>query len=425
MTRHVYPSGSYCEALPSGEYAVLYANHYVETHQGAVTLPPEGSPLYLRITNVPSFQMCGQASNAYGTLHWQNGAWSLDPRIAHGVSGAIFEADGTLRIMEPAPGQSSQGYRFVDEGGAVWLGDATYGPFNGLNEWSEYRDLYVGQGNQGGGVMVWDGAALRVLETGDCRFIRVRGSGEHVAISYWKQDEGAVIVQTTLSELRALPVRETANTSPPVSTPPPIVVPPKPEPVPVSIPNQLATVQAIRAKYPTPLGDQHGAFLMEVAKACGGKLFRKDAGDHTTLPNGVNVSLDILIIETPQGPWWVDILGDAEVNAVPAWDAHPDAGQPEKFVDVSGIGAPSQPPPQQPPPSNPPPAPSVDLSVILARLDVTDARHAQDISELKAAVLKLAASIEAIKMPPPAAVTFPDYQGSIPYLGSVRLKPVK
>lgn len=193
----------------------------------------------------------------------------------------------------------------------------------------------------------------------------------------------------------------------------------------MSIPNQLGTVQAIRAKYPTPLGDRHGAFLIEVAKACGGKLFRKDAGDHTTLPNGVNVSLDILIIETPQGPWWVDILGDAEVNAVPAWDAHPDAGQPEKFVDVSGIGAPSQPPPQQPPPSNPPPAPSVDLSVILARLDVTDARHAQDISELKAAVLKLAASIEAIKMPPPAAVTFPDYQGSIPYLGSVRLKPVK
>jgi hypothetical protein len=147
-----------------------------------------------------------------------------------------------------------------------------------------------------------------------------------------------------------LDVTEIERLPPYVLTPPPPPPPPPPDKEP-SVPlNQLETVRHIRAKYPVPLGAQHPAFLIEVANATGGKLFRKDGGAHVTLPNGVNVSMDILIVPSETGPWWVDILGDAEGAAEPVWDAHPNAGG--EFVDVSGMGSvPDDPPPPPPPPA--------------------------------------------------------------------------
>ena len=202
----------------------------------------------------------------------------------------------------------------------------------------------------------------------------------------------------------------------------PVPDPPKPEPDPVSIPNQLATVQRVRAKYPTPLGDQHGAFLIELAQAVGGFLYKKPGGDHTTLPDGTPVSLDIVIVKAADGPWWVDVLGDAEVNAVPAWDAHPNAEHPENFVDVSGFGAPA-PKPETKPDPKPEPPPAQDLSAILKSLEEVRAELSA-LRSLVADTQSKCAHIESV-VNNQAAVVFPDYQGSIPYLGSVRLKPVK
>jgi hypothetical protein len=125
--------------------------------------------------------------------------------------------------------------------------------------------------------------------------------------------------------------------------------------------NQLSTVIAVRSHYPTPLGAQHPAFLIAVAKATGAKLLRKDAGSHVTLPNGVNVSQDVLMF----GDQGVDILSDAEGAAVASWQ---EKGQIlGEYVDVSALGS-------EPPPTPPPPSP-LDLTDILRRLDALEKRQ--------------------------------------------------
>jgi hypothetical protein len=218
IARRSFPGGTYCDAHPRGPRAVLMWNG-VETHLGVIPYEAETRPLFIRLYPEP-FQFAGQASNRFGTMRWRDG-WALDPRIATGDSGCIFDAAGELHVLEPAPGQTSQGYRYVAEDGRLVRADETYGPAFGLNQWSEYRGLRIGQGHDGGGVQVYDvlpGGPLRVLDTGDCKAIRVQGEGELVAVSYWKADEGAVLVTATLSDLRALPVLRSV---PPVSTPPP------------------------------------------------------------------------------------------------------------------------------------------------------------------------------------------------------------
>jgi hypothetical protein len=111
------------------------------------------------------------------------------------------------------------------------------------------------------------------------------------------------------------------------------------------MPSHLAEVQSIRSKYPTPLGATHAAFLIEVAKTLGAKLFKKPGGSNVLLPNGVPVSMDIIILNGQ----WIDILSDSEGAANPTWDAHDNATG--EFVDVSGLGTPVPPPPviNQPP----------------------------------------------------------------------------
>jgi hypothetical protein len=408
MTRTLHAGAWYADALPSGEWVALYPHDKCETHAGDVPLPPGEpfGPRFVRCTAWGGFRFAGQA-DAGGAWEWQNGWRKIDAPCV-GTSPVIYDDIGILHLSDGSIG--SQGWRYVERDGTpeghLFTGDATYrrevAPGVNLYEYSDVGGLLIGQG-QDGGAVVWDGAwvppdpaqpkgIMRLLEPGDARFIRATADGDRVAIAMMKSD-GAIIVQTTLAELRALPPFITSEQ-------PKKPEQPKPEPVPMSIPNQLGVVQRVRAKYPTPLGAQHGTFLIEVAQMTGGKLFRKDGGDHTTLPNGINVSLDILIIDSVSPPWWVDILGDAEVAAVPAWDAHPNAGEPEKFYDVSSLvlPVPSQPPAQPPsaPPQQPPATP-VDLGPFLARLTAAEA----SVDALGALVLKLTESVDALKNAPP------------------------
>jgi hypothetical protein len=160
--------------------------------------------------------------------------------------------------------------------------------------------------------------------------------------------------------------------------------------------NQLSTVIALRSHYPTPLGAQHPTFLIAVAKATGAKLLRKDAGSHITLPNGVNVSQDILMF----GDQGVDILRDAEGVAGPTWQ---EKGQIlGEYIDVSGLGG-------DPPPVVTPPTPPVDLSVVLAKLDQIIAQQSHDgalladmqsnVAHIESVVNALAAQLGAMKAP--------------------------
>jgi len=93
-------------------------------------------------------------------------------------------------------------------------------------------------------------------------------------------------------------------------------------------PNQLGTVQQIRAGFPIPLGARHPEFLITVARATRAKLLRKDAGSNVQLPSGDHVSQDILIFDG----FGIDILSDAEGVAMPTWQEK--GPIPGDYIDV-------------------------------------------------------------------------------------------
>lgn len=123
---------------------------------------------------------------------------------------------------------------------------------------------------------------------------------------------------------------------------------------------QQSVVAAVRGKYPTPLGAQHGAFLIEVACATGKGLLRKDWGTFIRLADGTGVAQDILV-EPDRSGRHLDILGDGENRAIPNWDLVTDEAtgapllvDPARFY-APACGAPSTP---HPPPSTEPAPPA-------------------------------------------------------------------
>lgn len=104
----------------------------------------------------------------------------------------------------------------------------------------------------------------------------------------------------------------------------------------MAVANQQVTVAALRQKYPTPLGQQHAAFLIELARTVGAKLLRKDTGSHVLLPQGIYVSQDILVFDN--GRECYDVLSDAEGLAIPSWQ--PKGSIAGQYVDVGTFPAP-------------------------------------------------------------------------------------
>jgi hypothetical protein len=383
MSRQFFPGGSYVDALPSGEFCVLYFGARVDTHRGSLTLPPgEQGPLFLRCSNVGGFKFAGQAHDGLGGYEWREAeGWRAFPPPCCGVSPVIYDRDGMLHISDCSIG--SQGYRFVDADGRIFSGDETYGSPYGLNEWSRYQDLYIGQGHQGGGVLVYGGFGLLVLETGDCRFIRVNGDGDRVAISFVKPD-GAVIVQTTLAELRAL--QPLSTQPPPIVTPPPPVPKPEPPPMSDSLPAAvLNTIARYAQRFPVPQmsgsGPSDDAFENVCRAWCRAlaEQVQFETGDARWGVKNAGgsrpQSKDSLAFNGPRLINY-DLLGGVGTG-------HPSlVGQPageditgQTFMPVTGVdhlgGAP--PPRPVPVPGQPPP-PSVDLSPVLDLLHDLQAR---------------------------------------------------
>jgi hypothetical protein len=128
---------------------------------------------------------------------------------------------------------------------------------------------------------------------------------------------------------------------------------------------QIETIAKARAKYPTPLGSTHGAFLIEVACATGKGLLRKDWGTFVRLPDGTGIAQDILMERDGRH---YDILGDGEASATPDWRLVTDPPS----VDPSRYYAPAC----APQPDQPPATPTNDL---LARLTALE----QEVSALR------------------------------------------
>ncbi len=232
MTRTEIPGSWYIDALPTGEYAaVALDGSVVHTHLGAISALDGCVPTQVRVTTMGGFRFAGQSNKSSETLVWvQAYGWQPIPTVACGVNAVIYDAAGSIHISNCSVG--SQGWRYYGILGPsdqtpprLITGDETIRSSFGLTEWTYLGDsLWIGQGAADGGILVYDGARLRVLETGWDMFIRANRIGDDVAVAFYiSQGTGrntAVILQATMQELRQLPLY--------VPDPPP---PPSPDPV--------------------------------------------------------------------------------------------------------------------------------------------------------------------------------------------------
>jgi hypothetical protein len=135
--------------------------------------------------------------------------------------------------------------------------------------------------------------------------------------------------------------------------PEPEPIPPNPE-TPVKLPDHVFnTLKAVRAKYPTPLGNQGAAVLNEVAwihRSEGYGLESKDGGFACPQPKtGEMCGCDIL--RTLTKGW--DVLGDAEGAGTPT-QSESGTADPSRFVDPVTPGGVTPIPPTPTPGPTPP-----------------------------------------------------------------------
>ena len=342
----------YGDALPDGQLAIFNPSKGVLVTSYANLPLPNGQPAQYPVLSPAGKIACivgGQPDHAW---EW-DGRWN-DVGPCCGMQAVAYDPDGRLYVAQCTPDLGPVGYRGWVNGRMVAGAEGYADPARGLYQFTDYGDVAIGQGddNVGEGAVVRfaDDGKLRRLATGTIRNIRARRAGDLFALTLVDYGRGETTVyHATLDELRALPVI-TPNTVP--TTPPPVTPePPKPMP---PIADQTDVVKAVRAKYPTPLGETHAECLLEIARAIGqgAGLLRKDSGTNILLPDGTRVSQDVIVFPDGNG---YDCLGSGETLATPQWGG-PIEGSPfpaSRYYAVSapipGIPAPIPGPPLPPP----------------------------------------------------------------------------
>lgn len=237
MQHLTIPHGWYTWALPNGQWGSLIVQNgqaqHVATDRGPVAFyqnSPNYAPLFLR-PSPDGRKMAGKCWGAIGVVEYDfdTAQWRLIPQDACGNFSVIYDLAGTLHISDCAAGVN--GWRYCAANGTpagrLVSGDATYGPTATaplLNEWTDLSafgdTLVLGQGNDMGGVIGWDGSTRRVLDTGECFAINTVREGGLTATGYYKnvlgQSEGHVVL-ATVAELKGLPV-VVAPPPPPIDT---------------------------------------------------------------------------------------------------------------------------------------------------------------------------------------------------------------
>lgn len=205
MNRSVIAGAWYGDYLTTGQWVATIPGAAVATHLGPIRLPAGESwgLVTPRCTNFGGFRFAGQSHDIVGvTWEWTSTWEQRGP--TNGVNGAIYDMQGVLHRAGP---ETSQGYRYVayssQPAGRLVLGDATYGPVHGLNEYTDLSpsqdgSFLIGQGNPDAGapsegLYVWTGTRLRPIETGSCRFVNAHLSLDKVTVAF-TGGEGVILL---------------------------------------------------------------------------------------------------------------------------------------------------------------------------------------------------------------------------------------
>lgn len=249
------PNARYGVVLPGGQYAVLRwpgnaAPEAIQTHAGDVDLPHTEAAvegvLYLDGRMVGGiFEFGGQGKESGEAWVFRSTEWRPFG-TTYGVWPVLFTDDAVLvwnthdersrngrdyrRVPDvgaasevPSGIETGQGFRFVKPDGTIVFGDhSLQDPARGLCEFTDYGDVAIGQGVEGGMVVRFaDDGVLRVLASGRCLMPKVHRAGDTFGIAFHQPDTVEMVLRVmTSDELRALPALTNAVPALPVGVGP-------------------------------------------------------------------------------------------------------------------------------------------------------------------------------------------------------------
>lgn len=322
MRRSDYVQGWYCDALPSGQYAVapFAGQGQIRTSHGAVPLP--GEPLLYTVLAPDGVQIAGVGNQTDRAWRWDGQQWH-EHGLAFGPQAVIFDTSNRLHVVTGPP---AHGYRYVDGGGNLITCTDTYAdPARQIWEYTDLGEVTIGQGGEGPHgddplIALYQNRRI-LIQRGRCRFIKARRAGNQLSIAWVQEDTvTASILWLTLAELLTFP--DVTITPPDVtSTPGPIVPIPDIPPMPESLLEDVTRVRARVEGLPTP--QQLGEMLNEVAwqhRGAGWGLSRKNGGNRVPFPGGGTIAADILHHKPTDTLWdCFQAATGPEATALPTW----------------------------------------------------------------------------------------------------------
>lgn len=203
IIKKVIAGGWHGYALPNGSYAVaLRGQGRIECRD--FTLPaPE--LLYVVCNNGPlGLQIAGQEHFGTRNREWDGNSWT-DVGPSFGVYPVIYKGQDLVQVPV---GASHQGYRFVSDSGELVTGDQSmFDPVSQIHEYTDTGGFRIGQGHDSRCHVLGTDNVVRVLEEGECTFIRTTRDWDNFAVTIVKLKEGkTVIYWLTRDDLLQLPI---------------------------------------------------------------------------------------------------------------------------------------------------------------------------------------------------------------------------
>lgn len=236
MFNRQFANSWYSEAYPNGNYVVTSFLQKILTINN-IPVPIGKDLLWTRMS--PAGKVAGQDHDGLFNFEYVNNQL-IQRNRSFSVNPLIYKGE---QLIEVALGDSHQGWRYIDDSGALISGDASFAdPSRVIGEYTTHGDITVGQ--SGFNVVALYNNKRHIINAVGASAIRFNRQGNDLAIAYYNTpSQTAFIHWLNTSELVLLPEHHLGQ--------PPVIPPEKPpiEPPKMPVENAAADLNEFHIQY--------------------------------------------------------------------------------------------------------------------------------------------------------------------------------